>query len=56
MPYSGASRSSLAIVPARIESCSPALLPMTRISRPICAPSGYSGSERGLMKRSFFGS
>jgi hypothetical protein len=44
------------MVPARIDSCSPALLPMTRISRPICAPSGNSESERGRMKRSFFGS
>src|SRR6516225_6947059 len=38
MPYSGASRSSRASVPASIDSCSPALLPTTRISRPICAP------------------
>ncbi len=46
-PYSGASRSSRASVPARIDSCSPASLPTTRISVPTRAPSGYSGSAAG---------
>ena len=35
-------------MPARIESCSPASLPTTRISTPIWAPSGNSGSSRRL--------
>ena len=42
VPYSGASRSSRAIVPERIESFSPASLPTTRISVPTRARSGAS--------------
>jgi hypothetical protein len=36
-------------VPARIDNCSPASLPTTRISVPTPRPSGYSGSACGRM-------
>jgi hypothetical protein len=55
-PYSGAFRSSLEILPAKIDSFSPASLPTTLISSPTLAKSGRSGIDPKVIYRIFFGS